>query len=602
MPDAQAGRCDWPGVEGLESEAEYTYRHGIEPCAAVLAVPITSNPQPVGNLRFYDRMGTGAVSVVLQDCKLDSVVFNFAEGRMKLVILDQRWRWANGLIRGVWNTRDSRGELLKSRKRNLRELAGMCFTKMGVRNYALGTLPFDQYPAVDWQDANPAQALQALISPLDYAVSLSPFTNIPTLVKRGEGRPLPDTIAFTYAAPSVDLPEAPSLIIISGAELEIEMMFRLKAIGLDADNIWREITELSYAPKEGWGHCAPPTYPNLTQLELLPGQKDLPSQMAWLRKLAETVFKCYQVDLSSDVDPNAGAPIVPGYNGQARLRTQEQFSIKNVRVFDAQTPDGYYSPLPAQVSGIFVRKYQVTPGDTDELGNSLHAERVNSGFSVSSGLFNDQFINMVTFSKPMYRRNKDGTIAPADLRLYCAVTLRDQDNLATERYYYGTLNPAQVPAGAVVVKRPDIRRKVITEYKLLNPAKPFESPIWQLDKELDNAPECDRLARIYTAVVQNYYTPVQASEMVYPGIQLIEPDGARQEITWRTGVSRAPETVASYNRRHAFWLPTREERVLWNLVQPKALGEQGILQENVRRSVRDIQDLPDKDKGIEGLA
>jgi hypothetical protein len=592
------GRILWPGIDC--QQGEYTYRHGRTPTPAVLTVPIGSRPAPVGNLIFTDDEGT----VPLLDCRLDSYGFDFATGTMRLAILDRRWRWETGAISGNYNLRDAHDEIDPRYKRSLRELAALCFEQMGERAYSLGTLPagggtlgFGEYPAVNWDAKNPAEALEELIGQLDYHICLSPFTNVPSLVKRGEGGNLPTNISFQNLSPAVDLPEAPSLIIIAGDVAEFDVRVRLRPMAKEINGRYVPLDQVSYAPKTGWSQTAPPTFPNIPFLDLLPHDPPFTNQQAqnaWIHQIAkESVFRAYQVDLglAASVDPKMGRVEIPGYGP---VYEQAEIEIKPYRTSTVLAPDGYYYNTPAEVNGVFVRDKQMTVGnpDRDEFGNSLNSEKVNSGFRISNGIPADPFNNMVFFDEFMYKRLAGNKIAPADLVLFCAVTVRNSANLVPIRYVYGQPTGTPIPAGAVIVKRSDLKLKVRGFYKPTNADVVGQAPNYELVDTITNKSQLDELARAYALAAVAYYQPVPSGEGLYPGIVRIEPDGSLQEITWRVSTTAPPSTTVSQNRRHNFRLPSREIVKLRSTVTPHVLGEQEQLQERVKMSQRsDIKDL-----------
>lgn len=569
------GRADWPGAAGCTA-CEYTCSHGTAPGVATFTMPIPQRgPVGQGTLRMLD--GSGVVR--LPGCKLDRLSVNYGgtAPTLTLYILDRRWRWAFGAISGTYNVRDAEYEIDPVHRRSVRQLATACLLAMGERTFSVEGLPHDVYPAVDWVDANPAQELESLAAAFDCRVVYRPSSDSVLVARRGVGIVPPANRPIAQSTPELDFPETPDAIVLSGGPVRTEAMFMLEAVGLDLDGQIKTLDALSYRPsrifgKHDWAYSPPPNFSNL-----LDGDTTHADYERALGLAQQTVFRWYRVNMAYEADRNVGPPTIPGFG---RVIRREQLLLEPTRMLTVTRPDGSLAERPAEVSGIFDRRKQIGFATSiGSFGNSANITRVNSGFSIDSER------GLVIFDEPMFKQvGGTGEIEAADLRLLCAVQVRDVLTNSLHRYRAGVASSSPIGSGAAVVHVPELSLSVIGQYVLTNGNLPEESPKWKLVDVSTNRAELDRLAAAYIAAAGNHYKRGKALEIVYPGIVPIAPDGAIQQITWRLGVDGPPTTSVSQNTEHAYWLPTFEQRR--RRPQPAVMGERNAPSEISQRTLR----------------
>lgn len=270
--------ASWPGAAGVVS-CRYLCGHGITPGVATLVVTLP----PAGAAGFGDLvLSDGNRSLRLRDCKLENVQFDQGDDgqRWTLLISDRRWRWENGTLAGVYNQLDPHNKLVPWTIRSPKELVELCLEAMGERNYSIDVPPgvsgadyadkgdwFDLgantpfgaglvNPFVEWNVETPAQALSRLCGLFNCRVVFDPVADRVLVAKPGDGAALPEDFLESRGV-NVEAPKTPSLIGVVGAEMQFEMLLRLRAVLPE----WHKgeyvpVNQASYRPKvlkaRGW--------------------------------------------------------------------------------------------------------------------------------------------------------------------------------------------------------------------------------------------------------------------------------------------------------------------------------------------------------------
>lgn len=562
----QHGRAEWPLAFGVVS-GTYTISHGIAPSVATLTMPLPSrNPAGRGTLKITD--GDGIVR--LPNCKLDKVSVSYTDqGKlMTLYILDRRWKWEFGMISGTYNVRDAKGDLVLSTVRDAVQLARACLIAMGETGFAIEGLPVTEYPFVEWDHANPAESLQSLCDLYGCRVIYRHTSDTVLIAQTGVGDGLPAARAIKQSTPAVDFPERPDSVIIVGNDVRYEAMFTLDAVGEDIDGQVKLIDDLFYRPVggNGWSIAAPPNFPNIPRLALSTKSGDLTNEQQHQRILelaAKSVYKWYRISI---VTSPAGDLVedftIPGYGGTIIRR--EQILLESVRLKQVLQHDGTWADMPAEVSGVFARDKQTSLAATDAFGNSENSERIESTFTIDSER------GLVMFNDFVFRR-KDSKIFPAQLRLRCAVRIRDAVTGALSKYELALLSGNPEGNGPAIVHKPELSLRVQGVYSLRNKGQ-TSNPTWRLVDVLTNRDEIDPIAGVFAKVAAEQYGSRAAEEITYPGIVPLSPDGAIQQITWTFGPDGC-STTASRNTEHAFWLPSYQQIRERQVIKAKVINE-----------------------------
>lgn len=565
------GSAVWAGALTCVS-CTYTCSHGVTPGVAVFtAVRQSDLPSEHGTLAFTDGIRT----LALPNCKIAYLTdVATPNGRVwQLHIFDRRWKWAFGVINGTYNVRDDRGEVIPELRRSAAQLAALCLMAMGEQSAVVTGMPFDQFPGVDWEAANPAEALQALASQYGCRVVYRPDTDTVLVIRQGVGDQLPDGLPVTMDNPVLDPPERPDSLLLVGGVTLYEVLLVAEAVGEDADGEIKPIDDLSYKPaddKGGWKYSIPPNHQKLTQLKPNPAYEELTQDEldAKVRGLAEkTVYKWYRVKL--EAPDGSGKPLkVPEFG---EVKDRRQLTITPERVTEAVGMDGSLAAKPAEIRGVFWRAKQSTVGPKDPFGNSVNSEKLETPFQI------DETRHLVMFDQPVFRKLEKG-IGPADLVLRCAVQVRDEKTHALGRFELTREFLGQsLGTGPAVVRRPEIVFKIVGRYTLKNP-NTSDAGEWELTGQTDNADDTGPLADYLIRLAAAQYEFRAAQDREYPGILPILPDGAIQQVTWSVEVNKPPTTRASTNTEHAFWLPSfeenRRERFSRERLKPLEPGQQ----------------------------
>lgn len=270
----------WPGVTRFES-FQYSPTDGVTPATWILTTAPQDDdqiPDTFGNLYLSD----GQRTIVLRDCKVDAMDGQRGPDGTTYIIrgFDRRWRWRNqwgglGGIDGWYNRTDPRGKLVPYTIRSPEELARLCLQKQGEYNYVI-VLPdgirraegadLDRYlrlgeffrqtntnPEVVWDKKPPMEALAEVADRFGCVVVYQPISDRVLVVPRGYGIQSLPNHPYEMDIPSIDDPESPNKIGLSGAPVRIQARFPLEPVGEEWDGSWLPIDDLSYAPRNASG-------------------------------------------------------------------------------------------------------------------------------------------------------------------------------------------------------------------------------------------------------------------------------------------------------------------------------------------------------------
>lgn len=270
----------YPGVTGVVS-ADVTTSVGITPATITLVVSPLSDPLTTGTLVIGDGVNP---PLAFPDCFCREPAAHVERGRNEKVlqIQDRRWRWRYGFpADGHWNQEAGSGKLVPWSVRSPWQLAYRLLTLMGelvdpadqidlpggLAHPSLPYGPLDrpvspggQYlgmgqnygltnanPETKWGTRPAAQCLADLADYWGRFVVLDPVSNRVRLVKVGTGADLPAGKRLRTGT-VVSRDAIPAKVYTRGVADEIQMRFRLRAVGREWDRSWRPINELSYAP------------------------------------------------------------------------------------------------------------------------------------------------------------------------------------------------------------------------------------------------------------------------------------------------------------------------------------------------------------------
>lgn len=315
----------------------------------------------------------------------------------------------------------------------------------------------------------------------------------------------------------------------------------------------------------GWGNYAgtsPPDFMDIVGWETPigtppPAQLQLKTWFVNPRELARaSVFRWYRISMEAVDDPNL-TPLIPGFGDFPGQRIQARWQIlpcEDVQVEGFYDEDRNFQSFPAWVWGVSTQGtfWGGWGGDiktSDGNGNSLPGQFVETTFSV------DKEIGVVKFDEPVYknvRGNPDWTIAPADLYVRLAVSVKDYASNAPYRYY----------------KDLDFPNPVGTQprYLLHDEEKMQIAPIYDADYNVvglkTTSFEVDPAADYYLNAVSYEYQLPTPQDITYLNVLPISPDGAIQQVTWTVDATSGCGTRASRNTEWNPIVPAFRERLM----------------------------------------
>lgn len=600
-------RVIWPGLDTYLS-ATLTLGHGISPGVCVLNVPPQgSGFAPMGDLEFRQ----GNVRLKLTGCRVDSVESEWtSEGLCwRIVILDRRWRWKFGAISGRYNIRN-RDLSIKNGQYGTRnteatpqDLAKLCFDAMGETGYDVADLPNDTRPEVDWDGDLPAEALARLCESLGCRIVPTAKDTFAIRVS-GVGQPLPKSQFLEYHE-GFDTAECPDQIGVRLAPTLIEVHLPLQAvIGTEIFGVqeWAAPDPNKWPPGVPIEERAPHPYQRWIPLpdEVVERIKtEAEGGFQWVihneddhvnvgresqRLLKEQVLRYYQVKLPFTV-PN-----------WATIDSFDEFELEQHRAVTYLSPEGERKRAPAYVYGVFCPDYRGNKANgADEVDPDPKKQ-----FVYQRGIQIDDVSKLVVFPEPVvgnyyaveggkkaYGDALDPTIEtegpggaewlPAELVLVTAIRLRTAEGYVSRYGKTRQITPpanakGKKPAGEPLVawaRYEDAELQGIVEYvkdtdTILKADKIKYNETGSLDPGDKTFPGVAKVAEYYLDYLMSQYQTKTPQSVVYPGLFLVELDGAIEGLTISASNRQPAQTVVSRHNElsSGLLLPFKERRRL----------------------------------------
>ena len=590
--------ASWPGLNGI-ARLTYTASHGITPGKAIVtSVPTAADspaPQQFGDLIF----GDGDTTITLSGCRVSNIRSSMGgEGLVWILeVEDRRWSWRDMFaIDGLYNQLDPNGKLIPWTIQSPTELAILCLENLGEENYSIdmppgltsaqgaagaaaagnanngflqvGQLfpPTGTNPPVSWVAEPTAQALARLCDKFGRHLVYSPISDTVSVAVPGRGNALPDGAVFR-TTPSLASSDTPSSLTIVGSPTRYQMRLLLVPVGLEWDESYRPIDQLSYMPAGGWGKSVPP-FINVTATDNL--------TILQARDLAnQSVYKCYQIADMDVCQTRGPQPIqVPGYGPITQRQqlvlddTQVEFIVPdpgdpNVR--DARNPNvplianWYRGYARNKISAVFGRV--AVPTNKAAFFNRAGAANTPADSQVYVQFTTDPVYQVITFNEPVYAFGTFNAgvgpvngitydavpmgriVAPA-LILQTAVTVRDFPTGELNRFeltqQLAGADPTWPPKFIV---KSDVQENVIGNYDSTNTIESVES--------VEDDPEI-RATYYLQGEIANL-NPGAGLTNGYNGILAIDLDGAISQVTWDID-GDGMTTTASVNSEHQIWI------------------------------------------------
>lgn len=570
MPGEPQGLMYFPGVKQIV-ECTVSFYHGIAPGVIV----ITMAPQE----NFIGEAGTliltfAGTRIVFPNCKVDRASFERTAAGLiwRLSLFDRRWKWRDknggGQISGTYNVwRDDfslrKGQTVQGTtektidtEKSPQALAKLCLKAMGEKKYEVDALPNDPRPSVEWDYTNPAEALQDLCEQLGCRVTIRLRDDAVVIVKVGDGKQLPEGLMLDNSL-TIDPPEMPEKIAIVCGPTLYQVDFFLEAVGIDTplapgftQDILAPIDKLSYKPPGGWTDI----------VYFLNVGKDVNGRdVTGLRALAvKSVFRYYRIRM----------PVrIPGYDGPEKglVRFREQILPIDDQQLVTGIENASFERTPAWVFGVWypqLGKLGNTQARLTPLGGIVprnpQPDFVITPF-YSGGFSVDASRGLVIFDEPVYRNdvatltpsNSTFTIKPAYLILRCSCHVRDEKTLAPKRHTRtrSTGVAGKAGTGTRYIMHEEIVRTYIPTYDAASYASitstTADDPrkVSSLKQNVDKVDkECDH----YIEAALREYETSTPQQITYPGLRLVELDGAIYHVVYTVGVNGAT-TIAARN-------------------------------------------------------
>lgn len=550
MPQAPQAIARFPGVVSVIG-GTFTWGHGETPGVCLLNItPQEKPPQLIGTLTIeYDN-----TKIELKDCRVvDASYRRDSSGKIvSLTIEDWRWQWRDrGLISGRYNLRDGDGKIIAHTEKSPRQLAKLCFDAMGQKEIDTYRMPDDSRPQIEWDVANPAQALSALAELLGCRIAPG-FENTAKVVKLGVGNELPreEDSGLVDLNDVLDPPERPDALMVVGGPAEFQHDFELEAVALEPSGEYVPLEEASYKPAGGWG---------MTDHDQFQG---IPTEDLKSRALAlESVFRAYRIKIPDD------GLYVPGYTEATgkKVKRMDQLEILDRQcvqvvqlgekqfqpplVYGAYTGDGDFGP------DAFANTVQDVVPITDLESDLAKVCPYRRGFKI------DRKRGVVILAAPVVMTIDEETelSGPAELRLRVAVNIRDEDTGGILRHTRERRYTPDKSKQPKIIRRDELVARTIPIYK---PG----STEFEVLEVTDNLEEVDKEADYYLDREEESWRVQTPAEATYARIVPYSPDGVLYHVVWSFGNSRGAFTKLGYNTEvYNYITPYKERRLNANM-------------------------------------
>lgn len=584
MPDPQ-GLAYFPGVNRVISATMSVVR-GISPSVCTITMdPQSSISNTPGTLVFQ----FGNVYREWPDAKPDFANLQLGSDGYSWVVnfFDRRWKWRFGEISGSYNVwRDdytlcdgkvdpeqanTQDRVIDTRK-TPQELAELCLKALGEDNYDVSALPNESNPPTDWDGDNPAEALAELCESLGCEVTLRTGDNKVVIVVSGEGAGLP-TDGVMIPSYNLDAPEMPDKIGVRCGANRYQVDFELEAVALDIPEspvpppdsyepsgaIIKLLPDVSWAidPLDAAGGFTYGDLPYFTNVENDGiGYAD---DVSGRRQLAVmSAFRYYRIKMPVEI---------PGYGQVTRLEQiileDEQITTWWINYDNANLPAYVYGRWFDGIGDLKNTCDSLTPAGIFAWKKPPNTREVfwRRGFTI------DLQHGIVILSEPCIR-NTDSVdppaaviIAPAELRLRCACSIRDDKTLAVVRHTRERETGAGFGTKTQWLQHDEIVLNHIPKY---SDSFSVQSVKTNLDEGFNpQAGGVNEACDHYIDGAIQQYQLTEALQMQYGGLRTdIEVDGAIQQITYVVGdQSQGCFTIASRGTEmHRYVLPFKERR------------------------------------------
>ena len=566
------GLISFPGVLQTR-EVSFVLSHGHQPSVAIFEIaPQASMVATVGDMVLtYDT-----TTITFPQCKINASLMRFTgEGYLyHFSVMDRRWKWSYGEVTGAYNLRKPNGTVDTTTEKTPQQLCQLLLAQMGIAGTIdVSAVPNGSRPQVYWYASNPAEELAKLCVLLGCRIVYIPPDDV-KIARAGVGVALPATGAMNAAFTWTREVRPDSLKVVTAPVL-FQAKFELEAVGLDVDGKVKLIKDLSYNPGgagdvNGWDDVVPKEF-EATEVST-------PEE----RLKNATVFKWYRIK----EEAASGILNVPGYTGYDTddptastslnglwqlLPVQEEliqmyFDPNDISSsISSSDGAGVVRPQGAYIEGVWY-------SESHSESNQPAFTRLDVDFSI------DAERGIVKLAEPVYRY-EFATTQQAILYLTCVVQVTELTTRIPWTYFYErTKAPPLYGTGARILRHAELQPYYVAQYDANN----------NLTGVLDNFATIGAQAALILDAIEQEYAAVATADVEYAGLINLTLDGARQQITWKTGRTGAT-TRATLNSEHDPFVPAYDEREK-RLVNAKGFGPhktpKAFRQVEERRSAR----------------
>lgn len=271
----------FPGLQ--ITRADFLFSHGISPSVAVVYAVGVDPRAAYGDFVWWKD---NEMLMTFKDCAMDqSTMIPPAHKRgyrMRINLMDRRWKWRYKLIGGRYNARKSDSTVREDTKKTYKELIEIVLKELGETSYNIDLPEPDlEAPSVDWYRQRADLQLAWLCDRIGCLICLG-LDNSIQIVPNGKGTIYP--LNGLELEPAIDTMPSnyPKEVRATFAPTRFQMKVQLEAVGLETDGTVLPINDLSYKPVGGWTLQVPGVFNDVPD-----GEK---------RQLArDTVYRWYRV-------------------------------------------------------------------------------------------------------------------------------------------------------------------------------------------------------------------------------------------------------------------------------------------------------------------
>jgi hypothetical protein len=520
---------------------DFTFAPGVTPSVCYIrTVPHVPDLPFDGHLTLRTDDDT---ELFFPNCKLESPRLEAGQGGQfwTLPILDRRWKWQFAHITGSFNILKPDGTYL--RETDPQALAAILLSAMGESNFDVSRLPNDTRPECRWEDTVRADIeLEKLCEDSGCIVVLNHLTDHVEIWPVGDGDALPagPQPGSSYAPVK---PSTPFRIRVEAGNTLFQDTFECEPVGLDVDDTWKHIEDLSYKPATGWNRTFP--FSGFTK-EQIPGTYTLHGRTLQTVDLANAnVFRCWRF---KGLLKGGWVP----HHLQVFTQVRPQ-SIRDFQLFDELADeelsglDGGLRRLPAVA---YVRAWSKN--------HSIPSQpvRYNGSFSLI-----DSSRGIIQFDEPQFRlsfipiplppfQGLVNGILPATVWFETSFHCGQDGVMYRLAYQPVEPLPAAVVTPTRIINRPEILFRSIQRYATNGTAIEHE----------DNFGEAQQRNAFWYDAAVSQYDLQQGGTVQYARLMPILLDGLTQQITWSASNTTAATTTVSQAQRHNRYVPGLEQQ------------------------------------------